>query len=178
MLTFPQSRGKVTFRKYADLGETAAGDRELLDGADGGLESVVETRVTRSTVKPRLLFPTKKQEKSKELDEDEEAVTDIEDHVLADLEHEKPSTPMDLESEEGLATPKAPKYAPASPPTTARTTRFGNKKAADTTPKAKARGKRSPFDGWRRTKGGVEGQNNKRSGDDSLPTSPVKRTRV
>lgn len=143
------------------------------------MESVVETRVTRSHVKPRLLFPAKKQEKPKAFDEDEEAVTDIEDHVLAEIEeHEKPSTPMDFESEEGLATPKAPQFAPASPPTTTRTTRFGNKKAADTTPKAKGRGKRSPFDGWRRTKGGVEGASNKRAGDDSLPTSPVKRTRV
>ncbi|KAM7192497.1 tubulin-tyrosine ligase [Naviculisporaceae sp. PSN 640] len=173
-------RGKVTFRKYADHGEQAPGDRDLVDGADGGLESVVETRITRSTVQPRLLFPAKKQVKSKQLDfdEDEEAITDIEDHVLAEMEeHEKPSTPVDFELEEHLATPKAPQYAPASPPTTARTTRFGTKKAADATPKAKGRGKRSPFDGWRRTKGGVEGPSNKRTGDDSLPTSPVKRAR-
>ncbi|KAM7223991.1 hypothetical protein V8F06_000464 [Rhypophila decipiens] len=171
-------RGKVSFRKYADHGEAAAGDRDLVDGADGGLESVVETRVTRSTVKPRLLFPVKKEEKPKEVDDDEEAVTDIEDHVLADLEkHEKSLTPMEMQSEEHLATPKAPRFAPASPPTTARTTRFGTKRAADTTPKAKAGGKRSPFEGWRVTKSGVPSQSHKRSGDDSLPTSPVKRTR-
>lgn len=170
----------MTFRKYAETKETSQGDRELVDGADGGLESVVETRVTRSAVKPRLLFPAKKKEEPKPTEEDEEAVTDIEDHVLADLreDDDHPITPMDVESEEGATTPKAPRFAPASPPTTARTTRFGSKKATDATPmKPKAHGKRSPFDGWPRTKGGVSSQSHKRSGDDALPTSPVKRAR-
>lgn len=173
----------MTFRKYAETSETATGDRDLLDGADGGLESVVESRVTRSTVQPRLLFPAKKQEEPKHLDEDEEAVTDIEDHVLEGMkeDEEEPTTPMDM-VEERQATPEAPRFAPASPPTTARSTRFGSKPSADVTPmKAKPgpRGKRSPFDGWRRTKGSVESQSqsHKRSGDDALPTSPVKRAR-
>ena len=141
---------------------------------------MVESRVTRSTVKPRLLFPVKKQEEPKDLheDEDEEAVTDIEDHVLEGMKEDKmPTTPMDM-VEERQTTPEAPRFAPASPPTTARTTRFGSKPSADVTPMKKGpRGKHSPFDGWRVTKGTSQSQGQKRAGDEAVPPSPVKRAR-
>ncbi|KAK3316357.1 hypothetical protein B0H66DRAFT_534611 [Apodospora peruviana] len=174
-------RGKTTFRKFAQSGEVARGNGEVLDGADGGLESVVESRFTRATVKPRLLFPTKVKQ-PKDVDEDEEAVTDIEDHVLEGVKEHDPITPMDLVEEERASTPEAPRFAPASPPTTDRTTRFGANKGGDASPvkpKPAPRGKRSPFDGWRRVKGSAssESSGHKRAGD-ALPTSPAKRNRV
>ena len=158
--------------------------REGLDEGDGGLESAVESQskrhFTRSSIKPRLLFPTGNAEEShidesQIMEDDEEAVTDIEDHVLAGLEADKPETPMDrIDKEPG--TPEAPRFAPAPPPTTARTTRHGSKKAADATPKARP-AKRSPFDSWRRVKGGAPATGHKRSGDDLSAEAP-KRTRA
>ncbi|KAK3945567.1 hypothetical protein QBC46DRAFT_277274 [Diplogelasinospora grovesii] len=178
-------RGKKQFRKFTENDEASASIREALDETDGGLDSVVESRLrrplTRSAVKPRLLFPAAKAEPDpKPIDEeDEEAETDIEDHVLAGLEDKNPSTPMDL-VEAVPDTPEAPRFAPVSPPSTARTTRFGNKVAAETTPmKKKPGGKRNPFDGWRRVKGGSsDTQGHKRPGDDTLPTGPAKRART
>ncbi|AEO58986.1 hypothetical protein MYCTH_2134725 [Thermothelomyces thermophilus ATCC 42464] len=173
-------RGKKQFRKFTDMDERST--REGLDEGDGGLESAVESptkrHFTRSSIKPRLLFPTdKSDEPAKVANEDEEAATDIEEHVLAGLEADKPETPGDM-IDEAPATPAAPRYAPASPPTTARTTRSGTKKAAELTPKPpKPPAKRSPFDSWRRVKGGSQTTGHKRSGDDLSTTAP-KRTRA
>ncbi|KAK4242751.1 hypothetical protein C8A03DRAFT_39916 [Achaetomium macrosporum] len=170
LITF---RGKKQFRKFTEL-------EESLDDGEGGLESAVETpkrHFTRSSIKPRLLFPTATEDESKLENGDEEAPTDIEDHVLAELEAEKPETPVDL-IEEAAGTPKAPRHAPASPPTTARTTRFGSKKAAETSPvKPKQAAKGSPFDSWRRTKAGAQSTGHKRSGDD-ISAAASKRTRA
>ena len=74
--------------------------------------------MTRSSIKPRLLFPSSQQIRAKERksqlsEDDEEAITDIEEHEV--------STPA--EEQHVVATPKAPKFAPASPPTTGRATR-------------------------------------------------------
>lgn len=174
------SRGKKQFRKFTDIEEPSP--RAGLDEGEGGLESAVESptkrHFTRSSIKPRLLFPTDKSDEStKELDEDEEAATDIEDHVLAGLEASKPETPEDM-IDEAPSTPRAPRYAPASPPATARTTRSVAKKAAELTPKPKPPAKRSPFDSWRRVKGSTtQTTGQKRSGDE-LPTTTPKRTRA
>ncbi|KAL2150883.1 hypothetical protein VTH82DRAFT_7446 [Thermothelomyces myriococcoides] len=173
-------RGKKQFRKFTDIEEPSP--RAGLDEGEGGLESAVESptkrHFTRSSIKPRLLFPTDKSDEStKELDEDEEAATDIEDHVLAGLEASKPETPEDM-IDEAPSTPRAPRYAPASPPATARTTRSVAKKAAELTPKPKPPAKRSPFDSWRRVKGSTtQTTGQKRSGDE-LPTTTPKRTRA
>lgn len=171
-------RGKKQFRKFTEMDEPS--NRDGLDEGEGGLESAVESptkrHFTRSSIKPRLLFPTADSDEPKELDEDEEAATDIEDHVLAGLEADKPETPADL-VDETPGTPAAPRYAPASPPTTVRTTRFSNKKSAEPTPKPKQPTKRSPFDNWRRVKGGSQSAGQKRSGDDLSADAP-KRTRA
>ncbi|KAJ4293889.1 hypothetical protein N0V88_005403 [Collariella sp. IMI 366227] len=169
-------RGKKQFRKFSDMEEPAGSG---LDEGDGGLESAVESptrrHFTRSSIKPRLLFPVGPDESQHE-NSDEEAATDIEDHVLAGIETDKPETPLEL-VDEVPGTPEAPRFAPASPPTTARTTRFGGKKAADTTPvKPTKPSKRSPFDSWRRVKGGAS-TSHKRSGEDLAATSS-KRTRA
>lgn len=153
--------------------------REGMDEGEGGLESAVESpskrHFTRSSIKPRLLFPTANSDESQIL-EDEEAATDIEDHVLAGMEADKPETPADM-IDKAPGTPEAPRFAPASPPTTARTTRFGSKKAAEATPKPKPPAKRSPFDSWRRVKGGASSTSHKRSGDE-LSADVPKRTRA
>lgn len=109
--------------------------------------------------------------KSQLTDDDEEAVTDIEESL------NEVSTP----TEEGFAvTPRAPKFAPFSPPPTARATRSGKKvNDGGSSPLSPdmafeeeieagtVRGRRprkvSPFDSWRRTKGGVASK--KREGE-------------
>ncbi|KAK4249519.1 hypothetical protein C7999DRAFT_39350 [Corynascus novoguineensis] len=171
-------RGKKQFRKFTDMDEPS--NREGLDEGEGGLESAVESptkrHFTRSSIKPRLLFPMENSDEPAVPNEDEEAATDIEDHVLAGLEADKLETPGDM-IDEAPATPAAPRYAPASPPTTTRTTRFGSKKSAEPTPKPKPPAKRSPFDSWRRVKGCSQTTGHKRSGDDLSTTAP-KRSRA
>jgi hypothetical protein len=149
-----------------------------MDEGEGGLESAVESptkrHFTRSSIKPRLLFPTGNSDEPEDLNDDEEAATDIEDHVLAGMEADKLETPADM-IDETPGTPAAPRFAPASPPTTARTTRF--KKSAEPAPNPKQPAKRSPFDSWRRVKGGSQSTGHKRSGDDLSEAAP-KRTRA
>ncbi|KAL2021255.1 hypothetical protein VTK56DRAFT_7334 [Thermocarpiscus australiensis] len=173
-------RGKKQFRKFSEMEETGPDSREGFDEDDGGLESAVESPMrrplTRSAVKPRLLFPVAKGEENKPANEDEEAATDIEDHVLAGMGEGSTVTPAEL-VDEAPGTPEAPRFAPASPPTTTRTTRFGKKSAEATPLKPKPGGKRSPFDGWRRVKGGAQSQGHKRPGDE-LPAATSKRTRA
>lgn len=72
--------------------------------------------LTRSSIKPRLLFPTAehtnaKKKRSSVTEDEEEAITDIEEaHPI-------------MSSDDHVATPHAPKFAPVTPPTTARATR-------------------------------------------------------
>ncbi|PSR97407.1 hypothetical protein BD289DRAFT_480087 [Coniella lustricola] len=147
-------RGKKVFRKFTD-GEASA----------------------RPTVKPRLLFPSSKPTKENELIAEEEAETDIEEQQAAEV-----STPTEAIVDK-VNTPKAPKFAPASPPATARTTRSKKIIADEPTP-AKVKGKRasgrSPFDGWQRTKSSpsTAAHGIKRSGDHLARDSSPKRTKV
>jgi hypothetical protein len=100
-------------------------------------------------MKPRLLFPTQKQldERDSQYSEaDEEADTDIEEGNAV-------ATPTLLT--EKVATPRAPRFAPVSPPSTvARTTR--SKKISSDDEMAGASfsslGSASPFESWQRTK--------------------------
>lgn len=127
---------------------------------------------TRSSIKPRLLFPTEAQRLAREAAApslaDEEAVTDIE---------EAPTQDSEMTEEEPLLTPVKPVFAPVSPPTTGRVTRASKKKetAQDINQFAsgpvgmpnlfgvKKGGRLSPFDGWERTKPGF-GKGKKREG--------------
>lgn len=122
-------------------------------------------------MKPRLLFPPveKGKEPTDPTTEDEEAVTDIEDHAMADSHLEEiAETPAEEDSMPD--TPTAPRFAPASPPSSARATRVTKKLPSNDTP-IKLPGKsRSPFDGWRRSKSGQAGpQGHKREGE-ALPS--------
>lgn len=162
------SRGKKIFRKFEDADEETRSqldDDDEEDVFNTELDSTVPSRLrgplTRSAVKPRLLFPTAdqlaaKRERALVPDEDEEAITDIEDF--------NEDTPMG-QTKGVMATPRAPKFAPASPPTTGRATRSSKmagssspttpgSEGADSGPSGYSRGgKISPFDAWRRVKG-------------------------
>jgi hypothetical protein len=74
------------------------------------------------------------------IEDEEEAVTDIEE--TNDL-----STPKG-QSADVVATPKAPKFAPASPPITARATRSKQMDATGSPAQAERDGSRSPFYNW------------------------------
>lgn len=147
-LTSHCSRGKKVFRKFTDA-EAAS----------------------RAAVAPRLLFPSATAKASMErgiFDDDEEAETDIdifEEQVTPKkaVTKDEFETPHESEAkddettEEKIATPKAPKHAPASPPSTSRATRGSSKKFInDEHTPVKSRRSRSsgggPFGGWRRTK--------------------------
>ncbi|KAL4810431.1 hypothetical protein BDV18DRAFT_57365 [Aspergillus unguis] len=157
-------RGKKMFRKFSD---DVASDAED-DDDDLGLlasrpdlidSSVLENSrpLTRSSVKPRVLFPTARGDVSQEHDADEEATTDIEDHVLEDADGaEDLDLIADVESQQRPVTPP-PKttITPPSPGASTRSLRSRGKRELETghTPTAsEAKKKRSPFDGWLRKK--------------------------
>ncbi|KAI1325964.1 hypothetical protein F5Y16DRAFT_250095 [Xylariaceae sp. FL0255] len=151
-------RGKTMFRPFEDAnGPSTSGSDE-----DKG------RRVTRSSIKPRLLFPPNsgkgKQDATSSSNatpnlEDEEAPTEIEDNDEAgDMEgvvqSEMPHTPAhDVDGDKKLDVPGAPRFAPASPPSV-RATRSSSK------PQPKIP---SPFDNWRRSKSRSESNNNAES---------------
>lgn len=155
------SRGK-TFWKAHD--ENSGEDLELED------EAVTEfsqpRRSTRSSIKPRLLFPPKKAVQSHSTD-DEEAATDIEEHVIAasTAADSRIETPTEKSTPD---TPSAPRFAPASPPTTGRR---ASKRLApvEETPAKRPTKARSPFDTWRRSKSGSKPQGQKREAEAALP---------
>lgn len=153
-------RGKKIFHKFD---ESVMSQEEDVDSV-----SSVGKRLTRSAIKPRLLFPRSAQSPQlsgtpeglslSEEEDDEEAVTDIEDHILEDAEDVEEAEeddlqapleqPEELEMEpEAITTPKAytgkaapntppnapsfaSSYAPDTPPVTVRATRSGHKVAS------------------------------------------------
>ncbi|KAL8793007.1 MAG: hypothetical protein Q9195_004411 [Heterodermia aff. obscurata] len=134
------------------------------------------THFTRSSVKPRLLFPTAQQQRERQL-ADEEAITDIEashDSDMTDVATEETET-----EEQGgthVVTPVKTSFTPATPPTTVHATRAATKKGVEASPLdavpvevKKKGGKRSPFDGWARRKAGTSatatGKGRKRQGE-------------
>ncbi|KAL8719472.1 MAG: hypothetical protein Q9225_003522 [Loekoesia sp. 1 TL-2023] len=148
-------RGKKIFRRF-----TPDPDHPNISSEETEIEGSVSPRLrpsTRASVKPRLLFPTEKQRREREVAE--EAPTDIEDELTG-------------EKEEKVVTPIKQSFAPATPPTTGRATRSATKKATmngDSSPlgshdlfleqtttsvERRPRKKTSPFEGWQRTKGG------------------------
>lgn len=140
--------------------------------------------LTRSSVKPRLLFPSEDQ-----LREREEAVTDLDEEAVTDIEMPNASSPVKQKATaEEVATPIKDyglrNQHLATPPPTKRTTRTTNKKTSPPThpspiyedepepisagvgetfpAKGGRRGGRSPFDAWQRTKAGSSKGSHKR----------------
>ncbi|KAL4754090.1 hypothetical protein BDW72DRAFT_167349 [Aspergillus terricola var. indicus] len=160
-------RGKKMFRKFSD--DVFGSDDEEGDDDDLGLlasrpdlldSAILEnTRpLTRSSIKPRVLFPSAREHVAGENDEEEEAATDIEDHVL---DHAEAADDLDLiadvHPEQRLVTPspKSNVSTPSSPGISARSLRSRSKRELGTrrTPTAsETKKKPSPFDGWLRKK--------------------------
>lgn len=194
-LTRP-SRGRKIYRKFDEPADTSAfsepSDIDLLasDNADAVhlAGAAARTRLSRATVKPRLLFPPREPSPNPD-DTDEEADTDIdEEHLDVHAHSHTQSEEMDELADASIAhsfadvtsTPQKHKpYMPATPPTTGRTTRHGK---LAFTPEASPdkerrredvveRGARL-FDSWQRTKpgfGAVEGMRSrslKRAGEE------------
>jgi hypothetical protein len=119
------SRGKQVFRKFEDMDAPDYYNEDGIDEAelDEVLPSSLRGPVTRSTVKPRILFPNEEQKEMRShktgdrepKTEDEEADTDIEDS-------------MDMSAAKGkiddsATTSTALESAPANPTTTTRAAR-------------------------------------------------------
>lgn len=173
------SRGKKVYRKFPHDGLEPDDTNKF-----GDIEREFSTMrpLTRSSIKPRLLFPTKQQiqERTASTIDDEEAPTDIEDpqdHEMTDPEDEKQVfTPV-----------KASGFSPTTPPTTGHATRAATKKAALVSPSdppepveafryERREKKASPFDGWARMKfgtSGVGGKGKKREGEAMEKTEGV-----
>lgn len=162
-------RGKKFFRKFS---EYEAEELDELQADEEDVEAYLNRPLTRSSIKPRLLF---QKTKTVEEIEEEEAVTDVEDELEQEQTAEiVPQTPRKSQSKERANTPEAPKL-PVSPPDTRRITRSINKLLDEGTP-IKAPGQRSPFDSWRRTKEPNK-ESRKRAGESLSPTE-AKRART
>ncbi|RDA86652.1 hypothetical protein CP532_5065 [Ophiocordyceps camponoti-leonardi (nom. inval.)] len=157
-------RGKKIFREFSEMDDFQP---------ETSAESETSRPLTRFSVKPRLLFPRRVSDEANK--DEEEATTDVEETPLtADLDG--PQTPK--QADDDLAkTPEAPRFAPASPPDTKRTTRSTNKLAHEGTPLKRASGRRSPFDTWPRTKEVRRSSATKRHGE-GLTAPSTKRTRA
>ncbi|KAL2003021.1 hypothetical protein VTN02DRAFT_5256 [Thermoascus thermophilus] len=152
-------RGKKTFRKFEDDADAESDDDDLglLAARPDLIDADVSARVrplTRSSIKPRVLFPSAAQETPSSADE--EAPTDIEENADANETADEADT-TDVEMEQPVVTPevKSAVTTPPSPGATTRTLRPRVKKDDDVTPSAPEprRSKRiSPFDGWMRKK--------------------------
>ncbi|PHH59813.1 hypothetical protein CDD81_2552 [Ophiocordyceps australis] len=159
-------RGKKIFRKFSEHDETAE-EQEASDSEYGSLSKPL----SHSSIKPQLLFPKQEQDQ-----EEEEAVTDVEDMYLVEDELEPPQTPIKAAPSKSQ-TPDAPKYAaPMSPPQTRRTTRVTDKLGSKRPSRASSARRGSPFDSWQRTKDYKDFPLEKRQGDSLTPVT-AKRTR-
>lgn len=145
---------------------------------DAQLEESLPSRLrgplTRSSIKPRLLFPTAQQVKAREMrsqatEDEEEAITDIE-------EPNSLSTPKG-QMDNLVTTPKAPKFAPVSPPTTSRATRSKQMDMTSSPPESGRDGSVSPFLGWTVAKDKVSPGNKKRGGESLRRGSRGKKAR-
>ncbi|ETS78247.1 hypothetical protein PFICI_10309 [Pestalotiopsis fici W106-1] len=179
-------RGK-TFWKPREDGIPHNEDENELDGSTVNVDAQASSplidrldrlgspprRITRSSIKPRLLFPAQEKKKASHDTDEEEAATDIEDHAnpnptIIEPEEEQSQTPQEPQEKIVPDTPAAPRFAPASPPASARATRVSKRLLAEETP-AKRTGRRSPFDSWRRSKTGTASHGQKREAESSPP---------
>lgn len=187
-LTISCSRGKKVFRRFDadandeddsmdDLGE----DEEVVTERDVRKTARGRTtkRFTRSTIKPRLLFPPAAA--TPELDAEEEAATDIEDELAMDV--------ATTAASDFSATPKKQAYRLATPPTTVRKNRRGAALTPDSSPIGPSAdtfadelapagpAKRSPFDSWQRTKPHARTASGKRQAESLEKHASPKRSR-
>ncbi|KAI9789218.1 MAG: hypothetical protein M1833_002446 [Piccolia ochrophora] len=144
-------RGKKIFRKFEEDDDPFANGPEdtLLSEVDPSLASLIRPN-TRSSIKPRLLFPTPQQERAQKdnkeslaasnasyldptsaANDEEEAITDIDDSAELEQDLQQSNNTISVADPR---TPDTPAFSPATPPSNARTTR------------ASARNKSTPTD--------------------------------
>lgn len=156
------------FRKFTDDAESDLDDDDddlgLLAARPDLIDSSIHNvrPLTRSSIKPRVLFPTAKSQtpqESRSSDVDEEAATDIEDHLLHDEVEEDEDPAVDVEMQQRPVTPppQSSVATPASPGATVRSLRSRSKRDgpehSETPTASETKKKRvSPFDGWLRKK--------------------------
>ncbi|PLN79872.1 hypothetical protein BDW42DRAFT_172014 [Aspergillus taichungensis] len=163
-------RGKKTFRKFHEEPQSEEEDEDddlgLLASRPDLIDSSVVANIrplTRSSIKPRVLFPRKAKNRmppTTQDDHEEEAATDIEDHAVA-TDNENADTSdhvadMDMPQRAETPTMDSAVETPESPGATIRSLRPRGKRdilESGETPTATAGKKRgSPFDGWLRKK--------------------------
>ncbi|EMC93077.1 hypothetical protein BAUCODRAFT_151442 [Baudoinia panamericana UAMH 10762] len=174
-------RGKKVFRRFSDPeaehptsvdnseAEVAPGQRTLKRQAGAS----AQRPLTRSAIKPRLLFPSDDQ-----LREREEGADDADEEATTDIEMGNDEAPIVVKPKVAQ-TPTKDRFKPATiatPPTTARVTRSMNVTVSpvkltplveeeelgssmslgtdDSFTAVSKRGRKSPFDSWQRTKAG------------------------
>ncbi|KAK5131097.1 hypothetical protein LTR08_001315 [Meristemomyces frigidus] len=187
-------RGKKIFRRFSapeeERSSSAAtelsevpGQRTLRRQAG----AAAQRPLTRSAIKPRLLFPSEEQ-----LLEREQGLDDIDEEATTDIEMPNALTPVKQKGKaHDLQTPTKPRFRLATPPPTGHATRSVTKKTSpaqatptyqdeaepmsvgtdETYPTQSKRNTKSPFDAWQRTKNGK-----KRAGDEA-ESANSKRTR-
>ncbi|KAL1873676.1 hypothetical protein Plec18167_006193 [Paecilomyces lecythidis] len=155
-------RGKKVFHKFDEDVNMESGDDDdddlgLLtarpDLIDASLTSV--RPLTRSSIKPRALFPTA-QKTGPDAVEEEEA-TDVEDNTANETEVDAGNEETQANAKKDPVTPEIRSTAttPASPGATIRSLRSRSKHIHDSTPTASGSKKEkrvSPFNGWMRKK--------------------------
>ncbi|KAK4547764.1 hypothetical protein LTR36_000722 [Oleoguttula mirabilis] len=188
-------RGKKVFRRFSDPREERAssagteisdvpGQRTLRRQAG----PAAQRPLTRSAIKPRLLFPSEEQ-----LLERDQGLDDVDEEAVTDIEMPNASSPVKQKGKaHDLQTPTRHRFKPATPPRTSRATRSMDKNASpvqqtpiyedepepmsvgadERFPAQSNRKPHSPFDTWQRTKTG-----RKRSGDAADGAGSGKRTR-
>ncbi|TLD37388.1 hypothetical protein E2P81_ATG04200 [Venturia nashicola] len=133
-------RGKKVLRRFDNAADSNEDDDDNLSDLEvrRKVGATATKRFTRSTIKPRLLFPSEEQKRAREPAEeaDEEAVTDIE-----------------VPRPKATVTPVKQQFRPTTPPPTGRSKRSSAEhEEVDTVPASKATRKISAFGGWARRK--------------------------
>lgn len=176
------SRGKKVYRRFPSEEPNAVEEEDGAAAQDADLSNPPSRSLTRSSIKPRLLFPSaaQKADRSKSDLEDEEAPTDIDDPDATETEHE----PLPEKRTPVKATFRG--LAPDTPPDTGHATRSATKKAAKDGLSSPAispvkldfnkplKGKKvSPFDGWARTKPGIAAAKGTKRGAEAVENGDV-----
>lgn len=160
------SRGKKVLRRFDNAADSNEDDDDNLSDLEVRRKAGASAtrRFTRSTIKPRLLFPSEEQRRAREAAEeaDEEAVTDIE-----------------VPQPKAAVTPVKQQLHPTTPPSTGRSKRgSAEHEEIDTTAASKATKKMSAFGGWARRKAPpVSAPPSRKREGEPMESSESKRTR-
>jgi len=146
------SRGKKVYRRFDDAGD----EEEEIDPEDLGLLEHTSDRskikplktLTRRSIKPTRLFQTEEQKRARELEKEEEALTDIEDKedeqdgLFAEASQSNTETVYAKPARSLRSTTQAVHLTSDDTGTESTSSKSTNKKG-------------SPFDSWPRVKTGI-----------------------